>query len=138
MKMTTNNLPAPGEPKKDALEIRLNSVLDAKAAVQNFIPIQREAKKRGYGKITFIIERTLSAQIHAVLGTFFREVKTAYVWAQAPETREFYPLPHYQPTSTAVAVEPNDSVPFALPSIGEDSAPPPRRRPGRPPKTAAV
>lgn len=86
--------------RKEALELRLNSEDDARAAVQNFIPLQREAEKRGYNKIVFVIEQSIAKEIHAILGTFYRKVKTGYVYQQAPANREFYQLPHFKENLT--------------------------------------
>lgn len=108
-------------PTKDALEIRLNSLADARAAVQNFIPLQRETTQRGYDRIVFVIEKSLSRDIHATLATFFRKVKTSYVYVEAPPNRELFPLPHFNTNGTlpaGVADVPPPGVPISGPITG--------------------
>lgn len=125
--------------RKEGLEIRLNSEDDARAAVQNFIKIQQDAVDRGYSKVVFVTEQTLQQKINAILGTFFRRVKTAHVVMQAPPTREFYPLPHYKepPAGTAnnVVSQPaaESGVPLHIAQTAAESAAPGQRG-GRPPR----
>lgn len=126
--------------RKEALEIRLNSEDDARAAVQNFIPIQREAEKRGYSKIVFVIEQSLAKDIHNILGTFYRKVKTGYVYQQSPPTREFYAIPHYvgpviKVSGTDEADGTNTGVPLHIAQEIPEPVPA-KNKGGRPRKTS--
>lgn len=126
---------------KEALEVRLNSEDDARDAATNFIFIQREAERLKLKRIVFLVERTLSREIHTILGSFFRKLPTSYAYMESPPSRVFFKLPRITiAAAPADTGAPEGGVPL---SIAQDivEEPPvvvPRKKPGRPRKNQVL
>lgn len=123
-----------------SLEIRINSLNDAKTAVQHSPMIVHEMRKRGLDSLEIVMADEIASQAFAVIGGAFA-VKVFYKLLASRPGNQFFALPPYQLILPKTRNGSNGVPKMALPEIGSAAPPfptPARRGPRRPRKTGVV
>lgn len=94
-----NGMPVSSDPSKTLsgryLEVRLNTVADAKSAVQNSGDIIASVQKFNFDGIEFMIAREVEALIQPVIAGAFNNVKVIYARIAPRGTNIHYALPSF-------------------------------------------
>jgi hypothetical protein len=94
-----NGIPVTSDPTKTLagryLEVRLNTVADAKSAVQNSGDIIASVQKFNFDGIEFMIAREVEALIQPVIAGAFNNVKVIYARIAPRGTNIHYALPSF-------------------------------------------
>lgn len=117
-----------------SLELRINSVDDARSVVFNMFQIQKEAQEKGLDSIQFLIAKEIRGPVDAIIRGVFK-MKT-FTQSVIPQTGNvFYPIPHFKVAPQKIVIK-NEAQPRSIPiPIQQPTAPvltPPKNRGGRP------
>jgi hypothetical protein len=81
--------------KPTALEVRINSIHEAKAALQNVVGITKRFKDEGFTVLQFLIADEIKKDVMPILDGGF-QVKTGYKTQKPPEGTVLFVLPPYK------------------------------------------
>lgn len=131
-KPTTEN-PIPTNP---SLEIRINSLSDAKSVVANMEKIHQAVQDNGLNSIEFIVANECRVEANAIIrGVLANKCKTYQSYTRTRGENVLFPLPHLPEkqimvVSQEIKKEPKVFVPLKQSPIESSAA----KRRGRPPK----
>lgn len=117
-----------------SLEIRLNSVDDAKSVVYNSGKILKTVQERGLDSIQFLIAKEVRSQVDEVIRGVFN-IKT-FTQSVIPQPgNSFFPIPHFKVQPQRIVIK-NEVLPRTNGSVPVSSPKPPqlevKKRGGRP------
>ena|SRR5688572_25351691 len=95
--MIANPLPTPKGPEK-SMEIRLNSIEDAKSVVQHQQHIAKTFKDGGFDSIEYVMADELKTEIMAIIAGV-PNVRKCYKTVGARPGNLLYVLPHFEPAT---------------------------------------
>lgn len=118
------------------LEIRINSVQDAKACVQHHERISHRIKTGGFDAVELLVAQEVERQVEQFLAGLFR-VRTFRAQVKTKDGNTLMLLPVYRPSRTEMGMP--QTVRKLEPPVAPDvpSVQIPKRR-GKPPKVKAV
>lgn len=120
-----------------SLEIRINSVDDAKAVVQQMITIQKEVVKRGLDSINFLVAREIQNQVNAIIYGVFGRTKTFTSYVSPRENNQFFEFRHLKPVQTLASPALKDRMTVSVTPVGKETNGPipvkAKNKGGRPP-----
>lgn len=120
----------PSLPKNPSLEIRINSLADAKAVVFNLQKINQTVESLSLDSIEFVIASEVRTEVAGIIyGAFRGKTYTHYVFPR--NGNALFSLPHFQDKKEPIVVV------SKAPKV-EQTMVGARRRPGRPPKAKVV
>lgn len=79
-----------------SLEIRINSVDDAKSVVFNQVKIEQEAKEKECDSIEFLVSEEVRHEVSSIIYGVFRRIRTYTSYIKCREDNTLCILPHFK------------------------------------------
>lgn len=101
-------------PPKQSLEIRIDSIDDARSVVKNMKHISEKIKNLRLDSIEFLVAQEIKTEVSEIIYGIFRTVKTYTSYVSPREGNFLYSLPHFSSGSKLEISNPRVNKPVAV------------------------